>query len=108
MFADSKTMVDCLPKTSWEAANAGYLEQRDQPGFDLSAFVLDQFDLPHVYASDYKANRHGSVEEHIESLWPYLTREPESDQGSLMASPIQSSHCRLPKSKRWQELFWIF
>ena len=76
-----------MPKTNWETANTRYLEQRNQPGFELFEFVLDAFDIPHVYASDYKANREGSVEEHIEGLWSYLTRSPEPDQGSLMALP---------------------
>jgi alpha,alpha-trehalase len=88
VFADSKTFVDCTPKTSWEDVNSRYISRRNDPGFNLRLFVHENFELPHVFASDYTANRDAPVEDHIQQLWPYLTREPETDHGSLLALPF--------------------
>lgn len=88
VFVDSKTFVDCTPLSSWEHLEALYAVESQQPGFDLKAFVLRHFELPHVYASDFIADSQEKVETHIERLWPYLTRQPGGDHGSLIGLPF--------------------
>lgn len=88
VFADSKTFVDCTPLSNWERLEEIYAVESQVPGFDLKAFVHRHFELPHVYASDFLANKEERVEDHIERLWPYLTRQPGEDHGSLIGLPF--------------------
>ncbi|MEC8683676.1 MAG: trehalase, partial [Bacteroidota bacterium] len=43
VFADGKTFVDCEPKIPSEKILEKYQEQKEQPDFDLEAFVLEHF-----------------------------------------------------------------
>lgn len=87
VFADGKTFVDCLPKSAPEEINAKYIQQRDQPGFNLEKFVLANFDLPLIHSNGYKSDLNKTVEEHIEKLWNVLTRQPDKKTGSLIPLP---------------------
>jgi alpha,alpha-trehalase len=77
VFADNKTFVDCIPKFAPVQIMANYEIEKQKPNFDLKAFVLAQFELPKVFASDFEANSSDSPQAHINKLWPYLTRQPE-------------------------------
>jgi alpha,alpha-trehalase len=87
VFTDSKTFVDCLPKSGIEEINAKYIRQKDQPGFSLVKFVLDNFELPILHSNGYNSARGKSVEENIETLWTVLTRQPDKKGGSLIPLP---------------------
>ncbi len=92
IFPDGKTFVDCTPKAYPSVILLDYEKQKEKPGFDLKKFVLEHFELPKKYASGFKADNNRSVEEHINSLWPVLTREKDANannqlQGSLMPLP---------------------
>ncbi len=76
IFADSKTFPDCLPLTAPEDILARYRRQRDRPGFALEAFVAEHFARSTVPDSHYVSDRDQSLREHIDSLWPVLTRDP--------------------------------
>ena len=45
--------------------------------FDLRKFVENHFWLPEVYSSEYVSDPQNSLKEHIDQLWPVLTREPQ-------------------------------
>ncbi len=89
VFADNKTFVDCTPKFAPEQIVANYETEKQKEGFDLKVFVLANFELPKVFASDFEANRSDLPQEHINKLWPYLTRQPEMP-------PLHSSLLYLP------------
>jgi alpha,alpha-trehalase len=87
VFADGKTFVDCIPKKPLDDISSEYLQQKDQPGFDLTKFVAKNFDEPPVIAANYQSNKQLSVEENIRHLWDVLTRVPVEEKSSLINLP---------------------
>ncbi|MEM9833413.1 MAG: alpha,alpha-trehalase TreA [Bacteroidota bacterium] len=88
VFEDSKTFPDCIPKASVEEINRAYTQQKNQPNFQLSNFVEQYFELPVNPASGFQSDTSNSITEHIQKLWPVLTREPNSkSRGSLINLP---------------------
>src|SRR5258706_2702766 len=86
-FPDGKTFVDSSPKTDIRAINSKYIHQKDQPGFDLKKFVLENFELPVSHSTNYTSDTKKGVKENIESLWDVLTREPDKTGGSIIPLP---------------------
>ncbi|MEL6926545.1 MAG: trehalase family glycosidase, partial [Bacteroidota bacterium] len=88
VFPDSKTFVDCTPLHPTDEILRKYEAQKNEPDFDLSTFVKSNFELPHQYSTDFESNTSRSVAEHINALWPVLTRQPDSvTVGSLLPLP---------------------
>jgi len=67
VFADSKTFVDCVPKSSPDKILSDYLEQKGQTNFDLKQFVFDHFDLPGFPVVQFSIDAIKPVTDHIES-----------------------------------------
>lgn len=88
IFPDGKTFVDCIPCSHVSEIEAKYQQLKDEPGFDLKQFVLDNYKLPEKTDVNYSSNLHRSVSENIESLWAVLTRNPEQARGSLIELPF--------------------
>ncbi|WP_432261183.1 alpha,alpha-trehalase TreF [Cupriavidus sp. TMH.W2] len=89
LFADSKTFPDCIPNCDPDLIVARYRELRDTPGFSLADFVQAYFTRATVPDSHYVSEPASTLREHIDSLWPVLTREP-------VAHPPRSSLLPLP------------
>lgn len=88
VFPDGKTFVDCTPKFTTGEIMANYAAEKIKADFDLTDFVSKHFEKPKQYASGFKADTSKSVVEHIHSLWPILTRQPDSaNPGSLISLP---------------------
>ncbi|KTT49945.1 trehalase, partial [Pseudomonas oryzihabitans] len=89
LFSDQKHFVDALPKRDPAAIRRDYLAQRNQPGFDLKAFVAANFEESgQVTSPPPRANV--DLATHIKDLWPVLTRNAEE-------VPAYSSLLPLPK-----------
>ena len=87
VFPDSKTFVDCTPLAAPEVILQAYRRQKNNPNFDLDAFVLKYFRLPPAPATNFRSDTSQSVVQHIEKLWPVLTRQRGSDSSSLIPLP---------------------
>lgn len=87
VFEDGKTFVDCVPKEPTEAILHRYLQLKDKAGFDLKEFVRSCFELPKVFAADFKTDAGKTTAEHIHQLWAVLTRQPDEKMGSLIPLP---------------------
>lgn len=88
IFDDSKTFVDCQPKTSLTKIQISYLAERNKKDFDLKTFVLNHFELPENPKTDFESDEKKDMYEHIESLWPILTRPEDSvNNSSLIPLP---------------------
>jgi len=86
IFPDSKTFVDCTPKRAVEDIVKDFEKNADD--IDLKKFVEDNFLLPHQYSSGFKSDASKSMEDHIEALWPVLTRQGSAENaGTLLAMP---------------------
>ncbi len=91
IFADGKTFVDCTPLHPPAVIEAKYAAAKDQPGFDLRAFVLENFEPPKPPGSTTEQQPiHATTDaiRHIEQLWPLLTRQADDQTGtSLLPLP---------------------
>jgi len=103
IFPDGKTFVDCTPKITTDEIMAEYSTIKNDETFDLKSFVLKHFDLPKQYTTDFKADTKIPVEQHIDGLWPILTRTPDqADNGSLIPLP----HPYIVPGGRFGEIYY--
>ena len=87
VFPDSKTFVDCLPKAPIDEIMARFNQQKSKRNFDLKKFVDKYFELPPQPSSGYQSDASRNIVEHINALWPVLTRQPDGASGSLIPLP---------------------
>ncbi|MDP5172578.1 MAG: alpha,alpha-trehalase TreF [Bacteroidia bacterium] len=103
VFPDTKTFADCSPKATSEIIMREYLANKDRAGFSLAAFVEEWFERPHQYASGFHADTSLTLAEHINQLWPILTRQPDSDStGTLIPLP----HSYIVPGGRFGEIYY--
>ncbi|WP_082161630.1 alpha,alpha-trehalase TreF [Rufibacter radiotolerans] len=102
VFPDSKTFPDCVPRSAPAEILRAYAQEKDKPGFDLKAFVLRHFELPPTPGNDYQADTSQPVTDHIQALWPVLTRQPQQQKGSLLALP----HAYVVPGGRFREIYY--
>ena len=79
IFPDGKTFVDCTPKMAPDEILKAYAAAKNTPGFDLKAFVLAHFDEPVSPNSGYHSNPDQALADHINELWPVLTRPADAN-----------------------------
>ncbi len=90
IFPDGKTFADAIPKYPTDQILAEYEARKNNAEiqFDLAAFVEEFFDKPRQYASGFESDTTRTLAEHIDALWPVLTREPgDQNSGTLIALP---------------------
>ncbi|MCC7463870.1 MAG: alpha,alpha-trehalase TreA [Gammaproteobacteria bacterium] len=89
LFADSKTFADAVADGPAGVIVAEYRRQRRSPGFDLRAFVARHFRMPADGIGAGPVSAAGDVRDHIDALWPQLTRQPDAAQrySSLLPLP---------------------
>ena len=104
VFPDSKTFVDCAPRRHPEAILEDYRARCGEPGFDLEAFVHEHFSLYEMPVKAFVANPDDSLAEHIDRLWPILTRHPQDhpEHSSLLPLP----HVYVVPGGRFTELYY--
>ncbi|BBV92184.1 MAG: alpha,alpha-trehalase [Enterobacter sp.] len=73
LFPDQKTFADAVPKSDPLMILADYRMQHTQSSFDLRRFVEMNFTLP-AEGEKYIPPAGQSLREHIDDLWPVLTR----------------------------------
>jgi len=87
VFADGKTFVDCIPLFPVEQIVEKYMQQKEQPDFNLEHFIFANFQKPDAPSAGYLSDSNSPVEENIEALWTVLTRQPDKEKGSLIPLP---------------------
>jgi alpha,alpha-trehalase len=102
ILGDGKTFPDCIPKRSLEEIHQDYLNQKNQASFELKKFVLDNFELPKVPATEYKSDTTKSATEHINALWDVLKRLPDEAGGSIIPLP----HPYIVPGGRFREIYY--
>lgn len=88
VFPDSKTFADAIPIASTDQIMAAYETSRSGSDFEIASFVNEWFLPPAAFASGFRTDPGRSPAEHINSLWPILTREADTEaKGSLIPLP---------------------
>lgn len=104
IFPDSKTFVDCTPKRELSEILTDYNQQKEKPGFELKKFVDDNFDLPMRPKSTYATDTTLTMEEHLTSLWPVLTRK--ADHAEPRSSLIPLPYDYVVPGGRFSEIYY--
>jgi len=91
VFEDGKTFVDATARSDPAAIVEEYQRARNQPGFDLRAFVTTHFILPETVATGFIADPSRDVRDHIDALWDVLTRAQDrpDPRSSLLPLPYR-------------------
>ncbi|HSE60987.1 MAG TPA: alpha,alpha-trehalase TreF [Candidatus Saccharimonadales bacterium] len=87
IFPDGMTFVDMVPAKQLRKVLKAYRLRRHDPDFDLAEFVQSNFMGYMTGQMNYQTNPNHTIEEHIEELWPVLTREIPKNKGSLIGLP---------------------
>lgn len=87
-FPDQKTFADAVPKFNPASILADWQMQKNQRNFDLRRFVDSNFTLP-AQGEAYVPPAGQSLREHIDGLWPVLTRTTDkvNQYDSLLPLP---------------------
>ncbi len=88
IYPDQKTFADAQPLRDPSSILADWQMQKQQRNFDLKRFLATNFTLSADGKSDTPPPAK-NLREHIDSLWPMLTRSPASSEqwGSLLPLP---------------------
>ena len=88
IFSDDKTFADAIPNYSTQTIIDNYEKGKQDPNFNLEDFVDHNFTLPTARSSGFQTDFSRSIDEHVNALWPVLTRKPdEQDPGTLVPLP---------------------
>jgi len=89
LLGDSKTFVDAIAKSDPASILGEYQAQCERPGFDLAAFIDDNFVLPRTELDRPTDPTALPIEERIEELWDLLTRAADErvEHSSLIPLP---------------------
>lgn len=104
VFPDSKTFVDCAPRRHPDEILEAYRSQCGAADFDLCAFVREHFCPYQMPASDFVANPDDSLSQHIDRLWPVLTRHPREHPAHSSLLPLP--HDYVVPGGRFTELYY--
>ena len=102
VFPDSKTFPDCIALYPPEQILQQYRNNKNKPDFDLELFVFQNFKLPPEAGINFASDTSKAVSEHINLLWPVLTREPRSENSSLISLP----HRYVVPGGRFREIYY--
>ncbi|RKT01191.1 trehalase family glycosidase [Chryseobacterium defluvii] len=86
IFEDQKMMTDAVPLFPVSEINTQYEEEKQKEGFDLKAFVLENFDFLGAKISIQREDQL-PIDQHIEKLWDELTRTAYEEKGTLLKLP---------------------
>lgn len=105
LFDDEKLFVDAIPTEPPELVVERFLARRDDPGFDLAAFVEEHFRIPEPIEVDHDLATSRPMEDHIERLWEPLTRSFDGDvppEGTQL--PLPNPH--VVPGGRFREMYY--
>ena len=75
IYPDGKTFADAIPTVAPEQINAQYREQHPTSADALRSFIQPRFQLPEEIQTAPAVHAAANITEHIDELWPQLTRE---------------------------------
>src|SRR5262245_50056093 len=89
IFEDSKTFVDARPRVAPGDLAKQYLDARAGAGLTLRRFVDENFEIPRPVGRDFQTDTTETMEQHIQTLWPVLTRPADrvDERSSLIPLP---------------------
>ena len=105
VFEDGKTFVDCVAKHPFDTIVSKYNRQKDLPDFDLESFIYVNFEVPTLISSDFKSDPNRTAKEHVNSLWPVLTRAADSVHSGSTLLPLPQPYV-VPGGRFREVYYW--
>ena len=96
VFSDQKKFPDCIPKYPVAGILKKYRSEKHRPGFVLKNFVAENFDTTLKDTS--------LILRHIDNLWEYLTRGP--DTTASVSSLIPLPYPYIVPGGRFREVYY--
>ncbi len=100
---DGKPLIDSEPRQELDYIAAKYSQDSQQPNFDWEAFYNTHFDCPDMPAHGLKAAPGRTAEQHIEAMWPMLTRYAPKDEYTLLHLPNKTI---VPGERFSESYYW--
>ena len=105
IIPDSKEFVDARPKSEARVIEARYDSARRARGFVLRAFVEQNFVLPQPAGDGYHTVASQSMVQHINALWPVLTRSADSTDPRSSLIPLPNPYV-VPGGRFREVYYW--
>ena len=105
VFSDSKTFVDARPRSAPSVIRARYAAAAGTAGFDLRAFVSDNFEAPRAAGEVAHSDTTLSMEQHIARLWPALTRPADAQDAHSSLIPLPGPYV-VPGGRFREVYYW--
>lgn len=105
IFPDSKSFVDCVPLAAPEKILQRYRADHAVPGFDLRTFVKRCFSHEPVPLRHYVADPEQTLAQHIEGLWPVLSRQPGAHPAYSSLLPLPTDYV-VPGGRFSEMYYW--
>jgi alpha,alpha-trehalase len=105
VFPDSKTFVDARPLSAPSDIVARYNAAKGEAGFDLKAFVAQNFEAPKLAGAEFKTDTTRTMEEHIRELWPVLTRSADLQDPRSSLIPLPNAYV-VPGGRFREVYYW--
>lgn len=77
LWPDGKTISDAVTLDAPAVVLDHYREEKKGKNFDIKDFFYRHFDEAPTLAHTYESDSSLPIEEHIQNLWPILSRDPE-------------------------------
>lgn len=106
VFADSKAFADAYARSEPARILDAYRASRDQPGFELTSFVAEHFELRDPGLQESETDPRRPVRERIEALWDVLTRGPDQDEDRRRSSLIPLPRPYVVPGGRFREVYY--
>ena len=104
LYPDSKTFADATAKGEVKDIILEYRKRKNDSDFDAKAFVEEYWEIPTAFASGFETDTTKNLTEHINSLWPVLTREGDKAvEGSTL---IPLPHPYIVPGGRFREIYY--
>ncbi len=105
LFPDSKTFVDARPLRPPAEIVAAYERERLRTDFDLRAFVAGSFEIPRAAGSEFHSDLSRTMEQHINDLWPALTRSADRPDPRSSLIPLPNPYV-VPGGRFREVYYW--
>ncbi|MBO6659110.1 MAG: alpha,alpha-trehalase TreF [Roseivirga sp.] len=104
LWLDGKELSDAVTIESPEEILTTYRKQKSNKNFDLKKFFETYFYPAPTREVNYQSDTSKPVEDHIEKLWPILSRQPEEQE--FFSTLIPLPHPYVVPGGRFNEIYY--
>lgn len=104
LWSDGKKIADAVMREKPSVVLKTYRAEKDQKGFDLKKFFDQHFEAASSQATAYHSDPTMPIEDHIENLWPILSREPDTSE--LYSTLIPLPYPYVVPGGRFNEIYY--